>query len=173
MADEPRSHKLWGGRFSIPTAQALEALNRSIGVDFRLWPADIRLSQAWAMALWGAGVLTLEESKLIEHGLATVRDRLAAGAEPAASDEDIHTMIDRLLHEEIGDVASKLHTGRSSNDQVATATRLWSMEACVTLDSAVRALQRVMVDQASRLEQTHMPAYTHLQRAQPVSAAHW
>ncbi|HEY4954190.1 MAG TPA: argininosuccinate lyase [Gemmatimonadaceae bacterium] len=173
MADEPRSHKLWGGRFSIPTAQALEALNRSIGIDFRLWPADIRLSQAWAMALWGAGVLTLEESKLIEHGLATVRDRLAAGAEPAASDEDIHTMIDRLLHEEIGDVASKLHTGRSRNDQVATATRLWTMEACVTLDSAVRALQRVMVDQASRLEQTHMPAYTHLQRAQPVSAAHW
>jgi argininosuccinate lyase len=173
MADEQRSHKLWGGRFSIPTAPALEALNRSIGVDFRLWAADIRLSQAWAMALWGAGVLTLEESKLIEHGLATVRDRFAAGVQPVASDEDVHTMIDRLLHEEIGDVASKLHTGRSRNDQVATATRLWSMEACVTLDSAVRALQQVMVDQASRLEQTHMPAYTHLQRAQPVSAAHW
>ena len=173
MPDEPRSHKLWGGRFSIPSAQALDALNRSIGVDFRLWKADIRLSQAWAMALWDAGILTLEESKLIEHGLATVRDRLAAGAEPDAADEDIHTMIDRLVHEEIGDVASKLHTGRSRNDQVATATRLWTMEACTVLDSSVRALQQVMVDHAGRLEETHMPAYTHLQRAQPVSAAHW
>ena len=125
------------------------------------------------MALWGAGVLTLEESKLIEHGLATVRDKLAAGAEPDASDEDIHTMIDRMLHEEIGDVASKLHTGRSRNDQVATATRLWTMEACTALDSSIRGLQQVMVDHAGRLEQIHMPAYTHLQRAQPVSAAHW
>src|ERR1700694_3560383 len=105
MADEPRSHKLWGGRFSIPTAQALDALNRSIGVDFRLWKADIRLSQAWAMALWGAGILPLEESKLIEHGLATVRDKLAAGAEPEASDEDIHTMIDPMVHEKDREVA--------------------------------------------------------------------
>lgn len=173
MTDEQRSHKLWGGRFSVPTAPALDALNRSIGIDFRLWAADVRLSQAWAMALWGAGVLTLEESKQIEHGLATVREKLAAGAQPDGSDEDVHTMIDRMLHEEIGDVASKLHTGRSRNDQVATATRLWTMEACTVLDSSVRALQQVMVGHAGRLEQAHMPAYTHLQRAQPVSAAHW
>ena len=173
MTDEQRSHKLWGGRFSVPTAHALDALNRSIGVDFRLWEADIRLSQAWAMALWGAGVLTLEESKLIEHGLATVREKLAADVHPDGSDEDVHTMIDRMLHEEIGDVASKLHTGRSRNDQVATAARMWTMEACTILDSSVRTLQQVMVGHAGRLEQVHMPAYTHLQRAQPVSAAHW
>lgn len=173
MTDTRKSHKLWGGRFSVPTAHALNALNRSIGVDFRLWSSDVRLSQAWAMALWGAGVLTLEESKQIEHGLTAVTDRLAAGAQPDPSDEDVHTMIDRMLHEEIGDVASKLHTGRSRNDQVATATRLWTMEACSTLDTSVRLLQQVMVDHAAHLEQVHMPAYTHLQRAQPVSAAHW
>lgn len=173
MTADLRSHKLWGGRFSAPTAQALDALNRSIGIDFRLWPHDIRLSQAWAMALWGAGVLTLEESKQIEHGLGVVRDRLATGAQPAASDEDVHTMIDRMLHEEIGEVASKLHTGRSRNDQVATAARLWTIEAASSLDAGVRALQQVMIDQAERLEQIHMPAYTHLQRAQPVSGAHW
>ena len=173
MPDEERSHKLWGGRFSVPTADALNALNRSISVDFRLWPADIRLSQAWAMALWGAGVLTLEESKQIERGLAVVGSRLAAGEQAHSSDEDVHTMIDRMLHEEVGDVASRLHTGRSRNDQVATATRLWTMEACTRLDSSIRALQQVMVSDAEELEQVYMPAYTHLQRAQPVSAAHW
>jgi argininosuccinate lyase len=82
-------------------------------------------------------------------------------------------MIDRMLHEEVGDIASKLHTGRSRNDQVATATRLWAMDASIKLDAAARSLQRVMLDHAASLEDTLMPAYTHLQRAQPVSAAHW
>jgi argininosuccinate lyase len=167
------SHKLWGGRFATPTAAALESLNRSIGIDYRLWPFDISLSQAWAVALWGAGVLTLEESKKIERGLGLVGQKLAAGAQPLASDEDVHTLIDRMLHDEIGEVASKLHTGRSRNDQVATATRLWSMDACIKLDAAARSLQQVMLDHAGRLQDVLMPAYTHLQRAQPVSAAHW
>ena len=173
MSAEQRSHKLWGGRFSVPTAAALDALNRSIGIDYRLWPHDIRLSQAWAMALWGAGVLTLEESTSIETGLARVGDKLHEGAQPQPSDEDVHTMIDRMLHEEIGDVASKLHTGRSRNDQVATATRLWTIEIAGSLDKSVRALQQVMIDQAKTIEHDLMPAYTHLQRAQPVAAAHW
>src|SRR5438552_15207021 len=167
------SHKLWGGRFSTPTATVLEALNRSIGTDYRLWPFDISLSQAWAVALWGAGVLTLEESKRIERGLALVGQKLGAGAQPLASDEDVHTLIDRMLHDEVGDVASKLHTGRSRNDQVAPATRLWAMEAANRLDVAVRGVQRVMIDQAHGLETALMPSYTHLQRAIPVSAAHW
>jgi argininosuccinate lyase len=167
------SHKLWGGRFSTPTAAALEALNRSITTDFRLWPFDINLSKAWAVGLWGAGVLTLEESKTIERGLGAVAEKLAAGAQPVTSDEDVHTLIDRMLHDEVGDVASKLHTGRSRNDQVATATRLWCMDACARLDIATRGLQQVMVDHATALQDALMPAYTHMQRAQPVSAAHW
>src|SRR5207244_5463524 len=167
------SHKLWGGRFSTPTAAALEAVNRSIGTDFRLWPFDINLSQGWAVALWGAGVLTLEESKTIERGLAAVAEKLAAGAQPLTSDEDVHTLIDRMLHDEVGDIASKLHTGRSRNDQVATATRLWSIDACTKLDASARSLQQVMLDQAASLEDVLIPPYTHLQRAQPVSAAHW
>jgi argininosuccinate lyase len=157
----------------VPTAAALDALNRSIGTDYRLWPFDINLSRAWSVALWGAGVITLEESKKIEKGLAAVAEKLAGGAAPVPSDEDVHTMIDRMLHEEVGEVASKLHTGRSRNDQVATATRLWSMDACVKLDSATRLLQQVMLDHAETLQDALMPAYTHLQRAQPVSAAHW
>jgi argininosuccinate lyase len=157
----------------VPTAAALDALNRSIGTDYRLWPFDINLSRAWAVGLWGANVLTLEESKKIETGLAAVAEKLAGGAAPIPSDEDVHTMIDRMLHDEVGDVASKLHTGRSRNDQVATATRLWSMDACGKLDTAARMLQQAMLDHAETLQDTLMPAYTHLQRAQPVSAAHW
>src|SRR5674476_883836 len=103
--------------------------NRSIGVDFRLWPFDVRLSKAWAIALWSAGVVTVEESLALESGLDAVANRLRAGEQPTSSDEDVHTLIDRLLHEEVGEVVSKLHTGRSRNDQVATATRLWSMDA--------------------------------------------
>lgn len=167
------SHKLWGGRFAAGPAEALDRLNSSIGMDFRLWPFDVRLSQAWAIALGQAGVLTLEDSRELEEGLARVAARLDAGAQPEPGDEDIHTMIDRLLHEEVGAVASRLHTGRSRNDQVATATRLWTMDACQRLDAAIRDLQQVMVERAETLQQVLMPAYTHLQRAQPVSATHW
>ncbi len=168
-----KSHKLWGGRFGAGPTAAFEALNNSIGIDFRLWPHDIRLSKAWAMALWGANVLTLDESKAMERGLDAVGARIGGGEQPIASDEDVHTLIDRLLHDEIGDVASKLHTGRSRNDQVATATRLWTMEGCIELDAAVRGVQQALLDQALTLETALMPSYTHLQRAIPVSGAHW
>jgi len=168
-----KSHKLWGGRFADGPAPEFDALNSSIGIDFRLWPFDIQLSKAWAMALYKASVLRLDECNDIEHGLDAVAARLDAGEQPGACDEDVHTLIDRLLHDEIGDVASKLHAGRSRNDQVATATRLWAMEAVTRLDAAVRALQQVMIDQAHGLETALMPSYTHLQRAIPVSAAHW
>jgi argininosuccinate lyase len=168
-----KPHKLWGGRFAGGPAPAFDALNNSIGVDFRLWPFDIRLSKAWSVGLWNAGVLTLEESQTIERGLDAVATRLDDGEQPIASDEDVHTLIDRLLHDEVGNVASKLHTGRSRNDQVATATRLWTMDALQHLDSAVRDLQQGIVDRATEVERVLMPAYTHLQRAQPVSAAHW
>jgi argininosuccinate lyase len=168
-----KSHKLWGGRFGAGPTAEFDALNNSIGVDFRLWPHDVRLSKAWAVALWGANVLTLEESQSLERGLDAVGARLEAGEQALPSDEDVHTLIDRLLHEEVGDVASKLHTGRSRNDQVATATRLWTMDVCQRLDGALRLLQGVMLDQARTLETALMPSYTHLQRAIPVSGAHW
>ena len=168
-----KAHRLWGGRFGGGPAPEFDALNSSIGIDFRLWPFDVELSKAWAMALHGAGVLTLDECNAIEAGLNAVARRIDAGEQPAPGDEDVHTMIDRLLHDEVGDVASKLHTGRSRNDQVATGTRMWTMDAVARLDAGVRGLQQVIVDQAQGLETALMPAYTHMQRAQPVSAAHW
>jgi argininosuccinate lyase len=167
------THRLWGGRFGSQTAAALDAVNKSIGVDFRLWPHDIKLSKAWAMALWSAGILTHDECQAIEAGLDAVAARLADGAQPIESDEDVHTMVDRMLHEQVGDVASKLHTGRSRNDQVSTGTRMWVMEACTQLDASIRELQNVLLTHAESLQDALMPAYTHMQRAQPVSAAHW
>src|SRR5258705_2401880 len=92
---QARTHKLWGGRFGAGPTAAFDALNNSIGIDFRLWPYDIRLSKAWAVALWGANVLTLDESKELERGLDAVAVRLDAGEQPQESDEDVHTLIDR------------------------------------------------------------------------------
>jgi len=172
-SSDSKSHKLWGGRFAGGPAPELEAVNRSIDIDFRLWPFDIRLSKAWAAALSAAAVLTAEEAQEIDRGLDEVRQRITDGARPEPGDEDIHTLIDRLLHDTVGGVASRLHTGRSRNDQVATATRLWTMDACARLDAMLEDLQRAMVAQAESLERDVMPAYTHLQRAQPVSGAHW
>src|SRR5690349_1196198 len=101
---EGGAHKLWGGRFSGGPSPLLDAINRSIGTDFRLWPHDVRLSKEWARALSHAGVLTRDEGTALVNGLEKVAARLAAGAQPVATDEDIHTMIDRLLHEEAGTV---------------------------------------------------------------------
>ncbi|WP_434479545.1 argininosuccinate lyase [Gemmatimonas sp.] len=173
MSNDSATHKLWGGRFAGGPSPLLDAINRSIGTDFRLWPHDIRLSKAWALGLGKAGVLTMDEAEALRSGLDRVAMRIAKGAQPVATDEDIHTMIDRLLHEEAGSVASKLHTGRSRNDQVATASRLWTMDACRKLDAAIRELQQALLTQAESIVDAILPAYTHLQRAQPVSGAHW
>lgn len=166
-------HKLWGGRFAGGPAPELEAVNRSIGTDIRLWPFDIRLSQAWASALGSAGVLSEADVTAIRSGLDRVGTRIAAGEQPIPSDEDVHTFVDRLLHEEAGEPASRLHTGRSRNDQVATGTRLWTMDALTRIDALVQDVQRAIVAQADTQLDALMPAYTHLQRAQPVSVAHW
>jgi len=166
-------HKLWGGRFAGGPAPELVAVNRSITTDLRLWPFDVRLSQAWARGLVTAGVLTATDAEAVVAGLDRVAARIAAGEPPIESDEDVHTFVDRLLHLEAGEPASRLHTGRSRNDQVATGTRLWTMDACDRVIAMVRDVQRALVGQAEAHVDALMPAYTHLQRAQPVSVAHW
>jgi argininosuccinate lyase len=173
MSSSDGSHKLWGGRFAGGPAPELEAVNRSIGTDIRLWPFDIRLSQAWADGLARAGVYTAEEAAEVRAGLDRVGARIAAGEQPTWSDEDVHTFVDRLLHQEAPGAAGRLHTGRSRNDQVATDTRMWTMDALDRVDAAIRQLQEAILTQADAQRDAIMPAYTHLQRAQPVSVAHW
>ncbi|HEY6853105.1 MAG TPA: lyase family protein, partial [Gemmatimonadales bacterium] len=120
-------HQMWGGRFALGPAEALDALNRSLPVDHRLWPQDVTASKAWVHALGRAGVLTPPEEASLLDGLDRVAERLADGAAVGAPDEDIHTLVERLLYEEVGAVAGKLHTGRSRNDQCATDLRLWTL----------------------------------------------
>jgi argininosuccinate lyase len=165
--------RLWGGRFAGAPAPALDALNRSLTVDIRLWREDVEASRAWAGALLHAGVLRGDEAAAIVAGLGRVAARLEEGAAAGAPDEDVHTLIERLLYEEAGEVAGKLHTGRSRNDQVATSTRLWALRASDRLEAELRALQAALLATAEGAVDAVMPAYTHLRRAQPVRAAHW
>ena len=162
------AHQMWGGRFTLGPAEALDALNRSLPVDHRLWPQDIAGSKAWVHALGRVGVVTPEEERQLLDGLDRVGERLADGAATGAPDEDVHTLVERLLYEEVGAVAGKLHTGRSRNDQVATDLRLWTLAAIDQLDADVAGLGRALVAQAARGVDAVLPGYTHGQRAQPV-----
>lgn len=165
--------RLWGGRFSREPAESLEALNRSLPTDLRLWREDLDGSRAWIQALHDARVLTASELETLERGLERVGGRLAAGEGERARDEDIHSLVERLLYEEVGELAGKMHTGRSRNDQVATDTRLWMLRSGPTLDGELRLLEKALADLAAHNVDPLMPAYTHLRRAQPVRVGHW
>ncbi|MXW18408.1 MAG: argininosuccinate lyase [Gemmatimonadetes bacterium] len=165
---------MWGGRFQEGLAGEMEPLNRSLDVDWRLWPHDIRGSRAWARGLERAGILSREEARRIDDGLAEVAARLEALPGPAGlPEEDIHTVVERMLIEEIGSAGGKLHTGRSRNDQVATDFRLWGREAIRALGDRLAALVEAIGAKAHENPDVVMPGFTHLQQAQPVPAAHW
>ncbi len=172
-AAEPAGpHQMWGGRFSAGPEASFALLNRSLPVDQRLWPYDIRASQAWVRALEAAGIVTAAEATMLRQGLERVAQRLAQGAGAGAADEDVHTLVERLLYEEIGALAGKLHTGRSRNDQVATDLRLWCLDALRAVDRAVAALAAALAAQAERGVDVILPGYTHGQQAQPVRWAY-
>ncbi len=150
------------------------ALNRSLDTDWRLWRHDVRGSRAWALALERAGVLSTTEAGVIGRGLDRVAERLEALPGPEGfPDEDIHSVVERLLTETVGPVGGKLHTGRSRNDQVATDFRMWGLEAVRTRVNELAALIESIANKARSVTGVVMPAYTHLQRAQPVPVAHW
>ncbi len=166
------THQMWGGRFTGGPASALEDFNRSLPVDYRLWPQDVRAGRAWVRALARAGIVRRAEEEALSEGLDRVGERLADGAALGAPDEDVHTLVERLLYEEVGAVAGKLNTGRSRNDQVATDVRLWTLEALVAVDAEIARLGVALVDQAKAGMDLVLPGYTHGQRAQPVRWAY-
>jgi len=151
----------------------VEQFTTSLPVDRRLYPEDIQGSQAHARMLRSVGVLGAQEWKLLDTGLRDVRAELDRGEFTFDdADEDIHTAIERRLHERIGEVAGKLHSARSRNDQVATDLRLYGKRVCRELMLAIAGLQEALLRRAQDHRRTVLPGYTHLQRAQVVSLAH-
>jgi len=154
-------------------APAMVPFNRSLGVDGRLWREDVRGSVAWARALGRAGVLAEEETRTLLDGLSRVADRIGTEGLASAPEEDVHSVVERMLREAVGDVAGKLHTGRSRNDQSSTGVRLYGMEGAARLTAELAGLAGALLGLAERGVNVIMPGYTHLQQAQPVRAAHW
>jgi argininosuccinate lyase len=169
------SKNLWGGRFKGEADAAFVEFNRSFGFDRRLFEADVRASLAHCEGLVGASVLTRSEADLIRNALQTIRKRAGtdAGYFDEMPSEDVHSFIEGRLVQLIGDAGRKLHTGRSRNDQVATAMRLWLREAIDRVASNAGAAQRALLELAEANEGAVLPGYTHLQRAQPILFAHW
>lgn len=183
MSDEPKetdpvkspeAHgSLWGARFDSVMAPEMIELNQSLSVDSCLWREDIRGSKAWAQALGRAGVLTQTELASVINGLQGVALRIETDGLGQAQEEDIHSVVERMLVEEVGSLGGKLHTGRSRNDQSATGVRIFGMRACDQIREEVLNLIRALRDLALRGLHLPMPGYTHLQQAQPIRAAQW
>ncbi|AQT68891.1 Argininosuccinate lyase 1 [Anaerohalosphaera lusitana] len=165
-----KGEKSWEKRLSGEVDQLAVNYVESLSYDRRLYKYDIQGSIAHAQMLCAKGFLTADELDAIKGGLAQIQDEIEAGQfEFNVLQEDIHMAVEAALTEKIGDPGRKLHTGRSRNDQIATDMRLWMREEIDILRSKVRDLQGAFVELASKYTKDMMPAYTHLQRAQPIA----
>jgi argininosuccinate lyase len=172
MGEREQEH-LWGGRFGSSPAEAFERLNASISFDIRLAPYDIQGSIAHARMLGECAIVTADESVELVRGLESVLAEVEAGEFSwTLEDEDVHTAVERRLKEIVGDVALKLHTGRSRNDQVALDLHLFARDAAEKIKSGVLAAMRSLVEVAEEHRDLLLPGYTHLQRAQPLLLSH-
>jgi argininosuccinate lyase len=168
------SKKLWGGRFSGNTHPEVELFTASIHVDKILAADDILGSMAHAAMLGKCDILSQEEAQLLQKGLLSIAQKISTDeVEFRIEDEDIHMNIERLLKEEIGDVAGKLHTARSRNDQVALDLHLYLRRQTVDIIALLLTMQETLLQLAAAHRDVMLPGYTHLQRAQPVSLAQY
>ncbi|MCB2114014.1 MAG: argininosuccinate lyase [Parvularculaceae bacterium] len=173
--DSPNEKKsqMWGGRFERGPAAIMEEINASIDIDRRLWREDIEGSKAHSAMLAAAKIITQADAQAIRGGLDRIAAEIEAGEFVFSKRlEDIHMNIEARLKELIGEPASRLHTARSRNDQVATDFRLFVRRACDELAAAVETLQKALVAKAEKHAGAVMPGYTHLQTAQPVTYGH-
>jgi argininosuccinate lyase len=167
--------KMWSGRFRRPLDPAFEKWQRSFDFDCRLLECELEASAAHARALMQAGVLSAEELESVLRGLEQIGDQAADSAEflddPEA--EDVHHFVEKKLVALIGDAGYKLHSGRSRNEQIATDLRLYVRAGCDEISEALSKLISAFLDRAEQAGLAPMPAYTHMQRAEPVLVAHW
>jgi argininosuccinate lyase len=165
--------KLWGGRFEKGTDKLVDDFNSSIRFDCRMYRHDILGSIAHANMLGKCGIITVEESSLIQSTLKDVLSDIEAGKIEFEIDaEDIHMNVEKILISRIGDTGKKLHTGRSRNDQVALDIRMYLKDEVTAIKSMVIGLLSTLVKISQENLDTIMPGYTHLQRAQPITLAH-
>ncbi len=163
-----------GGVFEHGADDRVVRFTESVSFDARLYRHDITASQAHARMLAEVGLITSEEAEAICTALAEIGEEIAAGRLPLRAElEDIHMHIETALVERLGDTGRKLHTGRSRNDQVSTDLRLWARDAADEIDALLLELQRAFVSRCPRDAEVILPAYTHLQRAQPMLAPHY
>ncbi|WP_409500378.1 argininosuccinate lyase [Mannheimia glucosida] len=166
---------LWGGRFTQQADAKFKYFNDSLRFDYRLAIQDIEGSIGWAKAITSVGILTAAELEQLIAALKEVRAEVESNLTIILKDdaEDIHSWVESKLIEKVGDLGKKLHTGRSRNDQVAVDIKMWCKVQAVALQERIRALQERLVSVAEENQESVMPGYTHLQRAQPVTFAHW
>lgn len=163
----------WSGRFNEPVAELVKKYTASVGFDYRLAEFDIQGSLAHAQMLGAQKIISLEDVKVIEAGLAEILLEIQAGQFEWLLDlEDVHLNIEKRLTDKIGDAGKRLHTGRSRNDQVATDVRLWLRATTDQVITALKKLQLSLLDLADAHFDTVMPGFTHLQVAQPVTFGH-
>jgi argininosuccinate lyase len=164
--------KMWSGRFETPVEDSFDRWQRSFPYDRRLLPYEVAAGKAYAEALAEAGVLSQKELAAVLAALGRVQSE-GVPADDDPSIEDVHHFVERRVVEQAADAGMKLHTGRSRNELIATDLRLYARDAVDDMTSRVRELVETLVEQAEKSGAAVMPAYTHLQRAEPVLVAHW
>ncbi|WP_386692474.1 Argininosuccinate lyase [Lonepinella sp. MS14434] len=166
---------LWGGRFTQAADKRFKDFNDSLRFDYRLAEQDIEGSVGWSKALVSVGVLTTDEQTQLEQALNQLLIEVRSNPLAILQDdaEDIHSWVESKLIDKVGNLGKKLHTGRSRNDQVALDIKMWCKQQVTELQYSVRELQAKLVATAENNQHAVMPGYTHLQRAQPISFAHW
>lgn len=166
--------KLWGGRFAEAPSEIFERFSGSLHFDRRLIDADIRGSQAFARALEAVGILSsAERAQLVEAFDALREEARQPSFYDGAADEDVHTLVIRKLKDRVGQLADKIHTGRSRNEQVSLDTRLWLREEIDRISGLLAGLMDALLACARRYPGAVIPGYTHLRRAQAVLWPHY
>ena len=164
---------VWGGRFKGGPADSLRAIGDSLHFDKRLAPFDIQASIAHARMLGKQRIIPKKDSAAIVRELTRMKSQIESGRlRVEGDDEDVHSWIERTLTQRIGEAGKKVHTARSRNDQVATAFRLWILDAGERVGTEIVNLKNAIAEQAERVLGVIVPAYTHLQRGQPVLLSH-
>jgi len=165
--------KMWGGRFTGEPDPVFAAFQNSLRIDHHLAEADLEVNRTWSHALVAASVLTAAEQQQIEAAIDATARQWSEHGVPTDGAEDVHSLVEQTLGRHCGDLALKIHTGRSRNDQVATDLKLWLRERTFACVEGLRAVARALVAIAEQHAALPMPGYTHLQRAQPITVGHW